>query len=404
MLGATLASIFTVVGTEEDVIFIIGHSVVVNCLQDVRLCPIFLIEQSMEKFDSITHFLQSGSFNYRVFDMGRKVTAITNDDFHKIEDQQDVYPFPFQQKVWLALLFWKNNAEDDAVIWFLQFPIDELGFLKQESRDHFLIDLLEQAGKNIQAKQVGDATLDELGESPFAFKPPPDRLAMFHALAGKALKREPSQYYQHVREYLQGKLGYDQWQFLGLQGIADVAARLEEKGSDSDKESNAVLLQKAFSQMPEEPLLNFSYALENVIPQGGLTVSLFARLNQELELGASGNVAIVAALIRALSASQPETARKEFLSNVLSTLFASEIEVLAAISGRAWKDLASLDLLSAFVGRLADQDQAAFNAILADLMMIPGMREPVLAIMRSPERTDALGEKLTGFMSVLRGG
>jgi len=113
---------------------------------------------------------------------------------------------------------------------------------------------------------------------------------------------------------------------------------------------------------------------------------------------------VIAALIRAISASQPEEQRKGKLLSLLKTSFASEVEVLVAISGRAWKDLASSDLLAVFIGRLSDQEQATFNAILVDLMMIPGMKEPVLAIMRSPERSEALGEKLAGFMKVLQGG
>ena len=106
----------------------------------------------MEKFDSITDFLKTEDFNYRVYDMGRKVYPISNQDFEQIEKQEQLFPYPFQQKSWLALLFWPENKEDQAVIWFLQFPIDELGYLKQQSRDAFLIDLLEQTGKNIQAK------------------------------------------------------------------------------------------------------------------------------------------------------------------------------------------------------------------------------------------------------------
>jgi len=149
-------------------------------------------KESPEKFDSITHFLQTGGFSYRVFDMGRKVNCISNDEFENIEGQGNAYPSPFQKKAWLALLFWESGKQNEAVIWFLQFPIDELGFLKLEARDAFLIDLLEQTGKNIQAKQHGKPSLDELKESPFAFKPNPDRLAMFHALATKALDQAAS--------------------------------------------------------------------------------------------------------------------------------------------------------------------------------------------------------------------
>lgn len=344
----------------------------------------------MEKFDSISHFLQAGQFQYRVFDMGRKVIRLSNQLFRRIEDQVEVYPYPFQKKAWLALLFWEEGKRSEAVIWFLQFPIDELGFLKQEARDHFLIDLLEQTGKNIQAKQTGGATLDELSESPFAFKPQQDRLAMFHALSGVELNQSPSQYYQHTRDYLEGKVGYDKWHFLGLQGIADVIARLDNDENDS-------LLQKAISKMPTEPLLNFLYALENVVPNGLLSQSLVNRLQLELQNNIP-DVALVAALVRGLSDSKPENVRKEALFEVLNSQLSLEIEVLAAISGRAWKDLAAIDLLTIFISTLAQQDQAAFNAILADLMMIPGMREPVLALLRSPDRTKELSEKLSGFM------
>lgn len=351
----------------------------------------------MEKFDSITHFLQSGGFNYRVFDMGRKVIAIANDKFQAIEDQESQYPYPFQQKAWLALLFWKDKDEDNAVIWFLQFPVDELGFLKQEARDHFLIDLLEQTGKNIQAKQSGDQPSDELNESPFSFKPNLERLAMLHALAGKTLEREPSRYYQATREYLGGKLGYEQWQFLGVQGITDVVARLSE-------DENSALLQKAVLEMPTEPLLNFCYALENQVPQGLLTDSLLIRLNSALQsVDSKSDVALVAGLIRALSSSQPHKKRKQMLLDVMSSSFSSEIEVLAAISGRTWKDLVEPEVMICFIDCLAVQEQAAFNAILVDLMMIPGMKEPVLAIMRSSDRSELLGNKLSGFMQGLQG-
>ena len=60
----------------------------------------------MQKFDSISNFLQSEAFEYRIFDMGRKVSEISAAVFQQIEYQQELYPYPFQQKAWLALLFW----------------------------------------------------------------------------------------------------------------------------------------------------------------------------------------------------------------------------------------------------------------------------------------------------------
>jgi len=341
-----------------------------------------------EKFDSITHFLQTGGFNYRVFDMGRKIDHISSEDFESIEGQKQVYPAPFQKKVWLALLFWEDDKQDEAVIWFLQFPIDELGFLKQEARDAFLIDLLEQTGKNIQAKQKGMQALDELKESPFAFKPNPDRLAMFHALATKQLDQVPSPYYQHTRDYLSGKAGYEQWQFLGLQGIADVVARLNEDENES-------LLAKAIGLMPETPLVSFCSALENTNPQDSLAEVLVEKLEEVLKQGSNNQ--LVAMLLRALSGAKSEHLRHEMLLVVLSSSFGKDIEVMVAISGRAWNDLRSRSVREAFITNLAHQNQMAFDAILSDLMMIPDMRELVLDEIKNLEQSE-LEVKLDIFL------
>ncbi len=349
----------------------------------------------MEKFDSISHFLQSGGFNYRIFDMGRKVTPISNHDFQQLENQNELYPYPFLQKAWMGLLFWTGIAEEkEPVIWFLQFPIDEMGFLKQDARDGFLISLLEQAGKNIQSKQSGDMTSDELSESPYAFKPQPDRLAFFHALATKELAQQPSQYYQYAQEYLLGDAGYEQWQFLGLQGIADIVARLDQNGNEDT-------LSRAIGLMPKVPLENFCKALENVNPQGLLAQELAKRLELEINSDQIIDVQLVSALIRSISGIQPEQLRHNILLKVLNSAFGKEIEILASISGRAWNDLHSKQLLEVFISNLASQDQTAFNAILADLMMVPKMREPILEIMRSPERSDELSHLLSEFMKAI---
>ena len=350
----------------------------------------------MEKFDSITDFLKTEDFNYRVYDMGRKVCPISNEDFEQIEKQKQLFPYPFQQKAWLALLFWPKNKEDQAVIWFLQFPIDELGYLKQLSRDAFLIDLLEQTGKNIQAKQQGDVVEDGLGESPFAFKPREDRLSMFHALATVELSQEPSQHYQYAHDYLlpkdQGGPGYEQWQFLGLQGIADVIARLGE-------DNNVALLASAVAEMPSTPLQSFAHSLENTVFDKSLFDSILLRLRAELVSGE--DVVLIAALIRAISSQALDAEKTKILSEILQSPLAKEIEVIAAISGRSWVDLENKELMALFVEKLAIQEQMAFNAILADLIMIPGMRELILASMRSENRSPELAQRFGVFMQAI---
>ena len=349
----------------------------------------------MQKFDSISHFIQSGDFEYRVFDMGRKLTRIDNHDFAEIEAQKLVYPYPFQQKAWLALLIWEEGKQQDSVIWFLQFPLDELGYLKLQSRDAFLLDLLQQAGKNIQAKQKGKKVLDELAESAFAFKPSAYRLAALHAFASCELGQPASRYYSHAHSYLTGENGFEQWQFLGLQGIADVVARL-------DQDHNEELLIKALPQMQAEPLEYFSQFLENVSISDELFFALEERLRQEIQ-AEKYNMRLVSALLRGISGSRAELKECLFLE-LMQLPVASEIEFLAVISGRSWESLKNPALLDVFIENLAQQEQPGFNAILLDLLVIPGMREVVFAAIRNPRRSEKVSQKLGVFMQALNAG
>lgn len=348
----------------------------------------------MEKFDSISHFLETGDFDYRLFDMGRKVWEIPAAQFKKIESQEVQYPYPFQKKAWIALLFWPKGKQQEAVIWFLQFPIDELGFLKQASRDGFLIDLLEQTGKNIQAKQQGEIVKDGLSESPFAFKPREDRLAMFHGFATQILNQEPSQHYQYAHDYLlpkaKGGPGFEQWQFLGLQGLADVVARLGE-------DNNEALLAQAVPEMPEVPLSSYAQSLENIEFGESLFNVLADRINTETSKGEI-NVVLIASLIRAISSYPLDEVKISLLKNILQSPLSLEVEIIAAVSGRAWRDLRNADVRMLFIDKLVQQEQMAFSAILADLLMIPDMRELILGVMRSEQRSAELTKKFGLFM------
>ncbi len=351
------------------------------------------MQKNKQKFDSITHFIQMGGFEYRVYEMGRKVLPLSKEQFQHIENQQILYPCPFKQKACLAFLIWQKDKPAEAVIWFLRFPVDELGYLKLEARDTFLIELLEQVGKNILAKQQDKNVLDELGESPFAFKPEEERLAMFHSLASKALGQNPTHYYQAVREYLSGTLGYEQWQFLGLQGIADVVVRL-------DEDDNQNLLVNAFANIPAIPKQTFAALLENISLAPELGEVLVADLTAQLERP-DPDLRLLTALLRGLSSAQPDMLRQKVLTQVLSEPLANDVEVLAAISARLWLDLHDLKILNLFLEKLAVQNQMAFNALLTDLMLLPEMKQKILQLMRREDRVDVLAEKFNEFIKVL---
>jgi hypothetical protein len=343
------------------------------------------------KLDSISQFLKRGKFQYRVYDLSRKLTLLPNELFQRIEEQLALYPYPFQQKAWLALLFWSEVDETEPAIWFLQFPIDELGYLKLASRDAFMQELLMHVGTNLQAQQSGQQMQDSLKESAFAFKPRQDRLAIFHAFATVELRQPPSDYYAHVQKYLQGKQGYEQWELLGLQGIADIIARLH-------LDNNAELVSKALPQLPLTPLISFAENLEHSAFNKEVSLALNQRLQQELKTKEI-NAHLVAALIRAISSSKEEAARQQIIKQLLTTDIGKEIEVIAAIASRAWQDITQKELLPLFMQALAHQEQNAFNAILVDIMGIPDRREPILKVLRDPERSSLLSRRIGGFFA-----
>ena len=351
---------------------------------------IILMENTTNTITSISQFLGSSDFQYRVYDLGRKLTLLPNQQFQHIEDQEILYPYPFQQKAWLAILFWTNNKEVEPVIWFLQFPIDEMGYLKLSSRDAFLQELLIHVGGNLQAQNNGKEMQDSLKESAFAFKPRQDRLAIFHAFATVQLKQAPSHYYNHTREYLQGKIGYEQWEFLGLQGIADVIARLH-------FDDNEHLLSKAIPQLPNMPLVSFTENLEHNEVGGELSLALNERLQQELKTDKPDSQ-VIAALVRAISSSKGEKVRRQIIANLLQTEVIKEIEVIAAIAGRAWQDITQEALITPFMEALAHQEQGAFTVILVDIMGIPNMREPILKALRNSKRSHLLSKRIGGFL------
>jgi hypothetical protein len=354
--------------------------------------PVLLENKVMEnKIDSISQFLTLGQFHYRIYDIGRKLTLLPKALFHQIEDQTRLYPYPFQQKAWLAVLFWSKNDKEEPTIWFLQFPVDELGYLKLASRDAFMQELLFHVGNNLQAQDNGQQLQDSLKESAFAFKPRQDRLAIFHAFATVELQQQPSSYYLHTREYLQGKLGYEQWAFLGLQGIADIIARLQLEG-------NEALLGQAIPHLPLEPLLSFAENLEHTDIGGELCVVLYQRLQQALA-EKTINSPLIAALIRAISSSKAVTERQKIMKAILVTEAAKEIEVIAAIATRAGQDIIQKDTLPLFMQALAYQEQTAFNVVLMDLMGIPDWREPILKVLRNPKRSAHLSERIGGFFA-----
>lgn len=333
---------------------------------------------------SISQFITSSGAQMRVFDLGRRIAKIGRRDFEAIENLAKPYPTPYLRHAWVGVLSWNPDKPGQHNIWFLKLPLDEQNILLPGPRDEFLQHWL----------RVVQAPDKEHGDAPCSYKPDGNRMAYFHALALKTLKQPETQFYATARAYLSGDTGWDNWQQLGLQGLAEVVARLDEN-------NNSALLANAIGNIPAVPrnvLLGF---LESAEPDSRLTLALadtLAKVMAEVPTAVD-----LAAFCRALSNSVSLDQRRQILQLVLQHPVASEPEVLSAVGSRCWRDLEGATL-HLYLEQLAKAGQETFIALVGDLMTLPGKRQHILDAFRQPERSEELSTAIGGLMAAARGG
>lgn len=345
----------------------------------------------MSTVSGITDFLNQAGTEFKVFDMGRRIEEIDKDTFLAFEQGETPYPLPLQQQAWLGFIVWTENKEspeqnNELIIWFLRFPLDAAGKLTTGIRDDFILRLVN--------KDRESATVDD-ESNPYGYKPKQEHMACFHAKAAKALKQPASSYYEHARDYFAGKPGFDQWAFVGFQGMADMCARL-------DEDNNAALLAESIEKIPAQPFEALAQCLEHEPIDDQISQAIRAVTQRELDKP-DCNPNFISLCIRALSNTQNRTHLEEQLNTILSHNTGTNPEVLASISGRCWLALKNDKTIALFLEALArcKEGQEFFNLVIVDLINIPGMQDSIHRAVRSTERSDtlskAIGELFNSF-------
>jgi len=312
---------------------------------------------------TLNSFLRQAGAEVLIFDVGRRIGRLEPETWEQFEAATVPYPLPLQRKAWVGLvqIAPEPGTADAAepVIWFLRLSLDEQGLLVQAERDYLLQRLLESA----QARGNGQDDQDFLADNPYAFQPRQDRMALFHALLSHELNLPASRFYAHAAEYLGGEHDWDQWNFVGYQGIADAACRLAD-----------TTLARAIPQLPDEPLVALCHCLESRAITGELRDALIDRLDKAAApaVNATGTVA---ALVRALAGSASQAETQQAVQRLLQTPVGGDIEVLVAISGRAWELLGEPAMRESYLQRLATNShgQAAFRQCIDDLLSLPSL-------------------------------
>jgi len=312
--------------------------------------------------------------------MGRRIEEIPHAEFLSFEQGETPYPLALQQQAWMGILVWtdedKNQQNNELVIWFIRFPLDATGKLTSGIRDDFVLRLINKNNEPV----------DE--NNPYGFKPKQEHMAYFHAKAAQLLGQPASSYYEHARDYFTGKPGYDQWAFVGFQGIADIATRL-------DEDDNTEMLAKAILELPPQPFEALAQCLEHQKIDDRLSQSIITVLQQELDK-TDCDANFLSLCIRALSHSQNQSQLTDQINKVLITETGTHPEILASISGRCWLALQNEKTIALFLQALSQcaEGQEFFNLVIVDLINIPGMQESIFKAVKSPERSENLSKSI----------
>lgn len=334
--------------------------------------------------NTLSDFLEQSNCQFCVYDLGRKVCKIPNTTFKNIAQNLLPYPYPLQQHAFFALTFWQVGEQKEHFIWFLKMPLDEQGLLKIPAQTGFIKMVVAAMGEDVTA-EVSDKLQERLANNPFLFKPNTEKLAIFNAHINASFIRPASSFYAGAAHYFSGATSWNEWQELGIQGIADLTARL-------DHDNNQQHLINALPYLPEQPLQSLALCLEHqekMTPD--LCQAIAAQARIELLANRQENAIL---LLRALASSPSIAITKKLLKEQFSSDLIYNIHWYVGIAGRLWALLEDETLLNRFLESLANNQPSLFPQLFADLVAIPALRDKVLKQIRLPARSPALSNAI----------
>ena len=349
----------------------------------------------MSNIESLSDLFDMVGCDVSYYDLGRNITKITPQQAIQFDRKQEVYPFPFRQNAWLACILKSNQTKantqksketEDTVIWFLKLPLDETGCLNLGTRDHFIKTIVDK----ILHKGEEAGLAEALEDSPYVFKPDQERMASFHATLGKNLRQTPSQYFNAVVDYLSSDMAQDNetWQTLGVQGIAELAVRVNEAKYET-------LIEKAITQAVSPIVSALCHALEHESLPASLERLIIEKLQTEKD------PLLQASFLRALS-------RSELNDNLLLPLFGllgsltecqdDDVHAIAALAAKCPHWLGqNPQLLRIIMEKLAHREDAyiAFKQIAAELSQHSDTKQPLWSLLRGNHVSPKLAQAVS---------
>ncbi|GEA11590.1 DUF3549 family protein [Alteromonas sp. KUL49] len=343
-----------------------------------------------QSINSVSEFLLHAGTEYCVFDMGRGLSKVDTQTFLDIENGLVCAPYPRQKHAWFGIVFWNKNASENHYIWFLKFPVDEQGLVMSAARNHFLQIIVDALGQSISEDTE---KAQQLPDNPYSFVPTQSQMAQFNGFVKKEFNVEPpSSSSQHVMAYIDAPQVAD-WRGLSIQAVADVSVCL-------DDTNTAQRVAKNFSLYAPEFKNTLMRASES-LPKQDVIITAFIDA-----LAISGDFCIEA--LAGLGTSSASELIQTSLVELLNSEHAIRVDVLSVIAARHFNQFNDAILLL-FFEAAAEADEhhghkgELFIGLFSDLVQVPSLRDSVLAMLRTPERSDTLAKAIGHLFSNTRG-
>lgn len=338
--------------------------------------------------NSISEFLLHAGTEYRVFDMGRGLKPIDTQMFLSLENGTKVAPYPRQKHAWFGIVFWNKRASEQHYIWFLKLPIDEQGLIVSATRNHFLQIIVDALGQSIADDSESAKSLPD---NPYSFVPPQNQMAQFNAYVKQQLNGTIASQNSKAVAYMRSPQVVN-WQTLSIQDVANIAVQLNDVNMAKLVASNFTNFAPAF----QKTLMRASEGLS----KPNLVLDTFESVlfeNNTLN-------------IEALSGMGIDVFNQKIhdkLIEVLNGDDALRVDVLSVIAARHFTQMDN-DLILAFFEAAARADAhhqhngALFGGLFADLVQLPSIRQSVLSMLRTTNRSETLAQAIGLLFSQTR--
>ncbi|MER2492949.1 DUF3549 family protein [Catenovulum sediminis] len=324
----------------------------------------------MSEVSSLFQLIQYAGCDYCVFDTGRRVSEINKETFEQFEKGLIPYPTPIQQSARFALVYWPLANPSNPFIWFLNLPLDEESQVIAGSRNHFVAIIQEAMGQSFA--ENSNEEQQKLPDNPYIKLPDSNKIAVVNAAVKRKLNQDTSTQMQACLDYLMHEK-LENWRTLSVQGWADLLSKLDDPKIQS-------LFDKHFFDLPDEMLQEITPLIEH----HRLSRALNNRLLKTLKSTSEFNVQSIQYL-RCISAYSDLPPFIEWLTEQLQSNKENLTDdFYALIAGRCWNALQDPLVLSMYLENIAELKQASFSALFKDLVSLPAIRRPILAMMQNP--------------------